>query len=630
MPRRVRLLLVNPRFPESFWSFRWAVDEVLPGKRALNPPLGLATLAALCPPDWDVRIVDENVESIPLEPDADIVGVCGMGVQYARQRELLAYYRNRGHFVVAGGSYASLCPERFDGLADSVICGEAEYIWKRLCADFVAGEPATLYRETGVVALADSPAPRFDLLRLERYSAATMQFSRGCPFMCDFCDIIVMFGRKPRFKSCEQVGAELDLLRARGVRNVFFVDDNLIGNPKAARTLLAFLRDYQARHGYRFAFGTEASINLAQDEALMRLMREAGFGWVFVGIESPDPASLAETRKVQNLHEDVLTSVRRMYAHGIDVLGGFIVGFDNDTLETFDLQERFILESGIQAAMIGLLTALPHTPLYRRLESEGRLIVGAANVDNTKPATNFTPLRMPYEAMVGRYETLLRSLVTDRAIAQRIRNKLRHLSDPASGPEYTVRQRAGMVWRLLAKGIWRGGPARMFHFARSLPFTSPRRVPQAILDWIAGLSMRDYVDRHFAPREAPALIERFIEHFRSEIRAYVEEGSAAVLIENVSSALPRLSLLLSGGLDRAFFAHATRHLERFLRGSSLKVVLRIESLRGAEAAHVTRLLERLARHGDRISIVTSARFLRSLAVDSSVYHLVVEPDPASP
>jgi hypothetical protein len=227
--------------------------------------------------------------------------------------------------------------------------------------------------------------------------------------------------------------------------------------------------------------------------------------------------------------------------------------------------------------------------------------------------------------MVGRYEALLRSLVTDRAIAQRIRNKLRHLSDPASGPEYTVRQRAGMVWRLLAKGIWRGGPARMFHFARSLPFTSPRRVPQAILDWIAGLSMRDYVDRHFAPREAPALIERFIEHFRSEIRAYVEEGSAAVLIENVSSALPRLSLLLSGGLDRAFFAHATRHL-----GSSLKVVLRIESLRGAEAAHVTRLLERLARHGDRISIVTSARFLRSLAVDSSVYHLVVEPDPASP
>jgi radical SAM superfamily enzyme YgiQ (UPF0313 family) len=629
MPRRTRLLLVNPRFPESFWSFRWAVDEILPDKRALNPPLGLATLAALCPPDWDVRIVDENVESIPLEPEADIVGVCGMGVQYPRQQELLAYYRNRGHFVVAGGSYASLCPERFDGLADSVICGEAEYIWKRFCADFVAGGPAPLYRETGVVALADSPAPRFDLLRLERYSAATMQFSRGCPFMCDFCDIIVMFGRKPRFKSCEQIGSELDLLRARGVRNVFFVDDNFIGNPKAARTLLAFLRDYQARHDYRFAFGTEVSINLAHDEALMRLMRAAGFGWVFVGIESPDPASLAETRKMQNLREDVLTSVRRMYAHGIDVLGGFIVGFDNDTLETFDLQERFIVESGIQAAMIGLLTALPHTPLYRRLESEGRLIVGAANVDNTKPATNFTPLRMPYDAMVGRYETLLRSLVADRAIAQRIRNKLRHLSDPASGPEYTVRQRAAMVWRLLAKGIWRGGPRRMFHFARSLPLTSPRRIPQAILDWIAGLSMRDYVDRHFASREAPASLERLIAHFRNEIRPYVEEGSAAVLMENVASALPRLSLLLAGGLDRAFFAHATRHLERFLQRSSAKVVLRVESLGGTEAAHVDRLLRRLARYGDRISIVTSARWLRSVAIDSSVFHLVVEPDAAS-
>ena len=194
----MRLLLVNPRYPESFWSFKWAVEDILPEKRAINPPLGLATLAALCPKDWDIEIVDENVESIPLAPAADLIGVCGMGVQFARQSELLGYYRAQGYRVVAGGSFASLCPERYEGLADTVVAGEAEYTWPRFCSDFAAGSAAALYREAGTVALADSPTPRFDLLKLSLYSTATMQFSRGCPYLCEFCDIIVMFGRKPR------------------------------------------------------------------------------------------------------------------------------------------------------------------------------------------------------------------------------------------------------------------------------------------------------------------------------------------------------------------------------------------------------------------------------------------------
>ena len=191
---RVRLLLINPRFPESFWSFRWALNKILPGKRALNSPLGLATLAALCPPNWDVTVVDENIESIPLEPQADIVGVCGMAVQLTRQSELLNYYRKRGHYVVAGGSYASLCPERLEALADSVVSGEAEYIWPAFCRDFMAGAPQRLYQESGTVDLADSPTPRFDLLQLDKYLSVSLQFSRGCPYRCEFCDIIVMFG----------------------------------------------------------------------------------------------------------------------------------------------------------------------------------------------------------------------------------------------------------------------------------------------------------------------------------------------------------------------------------------------------------------------------------------------------
>jgi radical SAM superfamily enzyme YgiQ (UPF0313 family) len=302
----MRLLLINPRFPESFWSFQWAVERVLPRRiRSIYPPLGLATLAALCPPDWEVTIVDENVEDLPDAPRVDIVGIGGMGVQFQRQRELLALYRARGYLVVAGGSYASLCPELYGALADTVIAGEAEYVWSTFCRDVSSGRARPLYRETGTVDLADSPVPRFDLLRFERYHAATLQFSRGCPFLCEFCDIIVTFGRKPRTKSPAQIGRELDRLRACGVTNVFFVDDNLIGHKPAAKALLRFLAAYQASCNGRF-LGTEVSLNVSGDDELLRLLRAATFGWLFIGIESPNEASLVETKKLQNTRQDML------------------------------------------------------------------------------------------------------------------------------------------------------------------------------------------------------------------------------------------------------------------------------------------------------------------------------------
>lgn len=625
-----RLLLINPRFTESFWSFRWALREVLPGKRAVNPPLGLATLAALCPPHWKVTIVDENIEPVPVKPEADLVGVCGMGVQFGRQAELLTHYRNLGYRVVAGGSYASLCPERYSAIADTVVAGEAEYIWPQFCRDFEQGHARPLYQETGSVALADSPTPRFDLLKLSQYTTATLQFSRGCPYRCEFCDIIVMFGRRPRYKTPEQIGAELDALRAQNARNVFFVDDNLIGHKAAAKTLLRYLADYQKRHAYEFRFGTEASLNLAQDCELLQLFREANFTWVFIGIETPDPATLKKTAKTQNLQEDTLTAVRRIYSYGIDILAGFIVGFDDDTPATFDLQFRFIRDSGIQAAMVGLLTALPRTPLYARLEREGRLLPEADHTDNTRVGTNVLPKNMSYGELVQGYIALYRRLLSDGMIATRVRNKLRYVRNPVYHGEYDWSERLRIVSRLVTHGVVRGGASRIFYFLWSLPWLAPEKLPLAIVDWIAALAMRDYVERRFrmSATEDNVMLGRWYASANRAIRSYLEDGRASIELR-LSESMPRLYVRFAGELDAAFFHRCTRRLESALRRTGARLTLTIDEIGRAQLPHLERLLGRLARYGDRIAIRIGDGLRDTVKIDSSVFHLLFDqPRPA--
>ncbi len=623
----VRLLLVNPRFNESFWSFRWALREVLSGKRAVNPPLGLATLAALCPPDWEVRIVDENIEPVPLRPDADIVGVCGMGAQHRRQAELLRHFRRQGYHTVAGGSYASLCPERYAALADTVVSGEAEYIWKAFCRDFTAGRPRPLYRETGTVALADSPVPRFDLLKLRDYTTATLQFSRGCPFRCEFCDIIVMFGRRPRWKTLQQVERELDALRALKVHNVFFVDDNLIGNKAVAKELLRFLQDYQNRHDYRFNFGTEASLNLAQDTELLQLMRGASFEWVFIGIESTDEQTLREARKTQNVHEDALTSTRRIFEHGIDVLAGFIIGFDNDTPATFEQQHRFISGSGIQVAMIGLLTALPRTPLHERLRKEGRLLGEADASDNTQLATNVVPKRMGYEEMIGGYQKLYWRLLSDSGIARRVQNKARHMRMPVYRGVYKPAERISILARLLVRGLLPGGIPRVLQFARSLPWSAPAKIPLAIMDWIAALSMRDFVERHFrgVPATDSAAAARWFVALQRAVGRQLARAGAAVELNLEQGLAPHLQIRLKGALGRAFFSRFARRLPRLLRRTQARVTLVVEEAQQQQLRHLQRMLARLTRYGDRIYISVAEPLRTRVAIDSSVFHLMLEP-----
>ena len=625
----MHLLLINPKFPESFWSFKWAIDEILPSSRATNPPLGLATLAALSPADWEITIVDENVETIPLSPEADLIGVCGMGVQFPRQAELLRFYRSRGYTVVAGGSYASLCPERFEKLADTVVSGEAERIWPQFCADLASGVPQALYQETDTVSLTESPTPRFDLLKLERYTWASLQFSRGCPFRCEFCDIIVMFGRRPRVKSLEQVGRELDALRACGMRRAFFVDDNLIGNRPQAKALLAFLAEYQERHDYHFSFGTEASLNLARDEELIRLMVAAGFGWVFIGIETTDEDSLKETKKTQNVGGDMLADVRRMYASGIDVLAGFIIGFDNDTLSTFERQREFIMRSGIQSAMIGLLHAMPRTPLHERLQKEGRLRTLADHCDNTVAGTNVVPKRMDYETMVERYKALYRDLLTDRAIGERIRNKMRYMHRPLYSGTYDVRDSLRIIWRLVARGIVPGGPSRWAAFLRSLPIFRPGQMASVISDWIIGLSMADFARRNLevpdATRAAEAAAERRLASVHAAINGYISAGRAK--LDVVTEPAPNVSLSLYGLLDRRFFSRAARTLEKLLEHTPSTLTLRVEALGAAEVDHLERLLHRLRRYGDRVSVDLNDRLRSVVSIDSSKFRLVLSTAP---
>jgi radical SAM superfamily enzyme YgiQ (UPF0313 family) len=622
----MRLLLVSPRSPESFWSFKWALEKVLPEKRAINPPLGLATVAALCPESWEVEIVDENVQSIPLDPRVDVVGVCGMGVQFRRQRELLALYRNKGYTVVAGGSYASLCPEAYGSLADTVVAGEAEYVWPEFCHDLEVGRPRKLYHEIGVVSLQDSPVPRFDLLKLPNYQTLSLQFSRGCPYRCEFCDIVVMFGRKPRTKALAQIRCELDALRKLSVHNAFFVDDNLIGNKRAAKQLLEFLRDYQREHAYRFHFGTQASLNLAQDDELLALFREAHFAWVFIGIESPDELSLREAKKFQNTGQDILSSVRHVHSYGIEVLGGFIVGFDNDTVETFDRQCQFIMRSGIQAAMIGLLTAAPKTPLAKRLAREGRLIPGANNLDHTRLATNILPKRMGYDEMLAGYRALQCRLLHYRGIAGRIKNKFRYLRSPAAELQFPLKEQVRILCRFAFRGLLPGGVARVSQFMRSVPWSRPRIIPLAVQDWIIGLSMRDYFNRHCAQELGTVrqLTRQYVRPIERACRHYVRQGSLEVSLGEAKDSAVNVSILMKGRLDRDFFTRVTHHLEKVLEETASSVTLRIEELHETQRLNLEHLLDRLAQYGDRIHVAVREELRSMIEIDSSIFNLVLE------
>ena len=421
----IKVLMIWPRFPASFWSFA-KIMEILP-KKAIHPPLGLLTVAALCPKNWKLRLIDRAVEELQ-ESDfewADLVMVSGMHVQKHDIHDLLRRARALGKRTMIGGPYASSEPEAFAQLADHVVVGEPDEIFGEIAADLERGTARPLYVIAEKPDVSKTPVPRFDLLEINRYASMAVQFSRGCPFQCEFCDIITIYGRKPRTKAPAQLLAELDSLYQLGWRDqVFIVDDNFIGNHKRALELAQGLEEWQRRHERPFFFYTEASMDLAQRQDLMEAMVRANFFYVFVGIESPSRDSLSEARKFQNLRRDPLECIRAIQGAGLWVTGGFIVGFDSDSESIFEDQREFIEAAAVPWAMAGFLQAPPTTPLYERMRKEGRL------VENFTATSNFSPpnfrTKLPLPLLLRGYRDTLAALYSPAGYFNRCLNSLSH------------------------------------------------------------------------------------------------------------------------------------------------------------------------------------------------------------
>ncbi|MGC8642785.1 MAG: B12-binding domain-containing radical SAM protein, partial [Isosphaeraceae bacterium] len=402
------IVIINPRFEVSYWGMEHALPFI--GKSGNLPVASLPLLAALTPREHTVTLMDENVEPIDWErcARADIVGVTGMSVQRYRMTEVLTELKKRGCFVVVGGPWITVQEDYFEGVADVIFIGEAEETWPRFLREWSQGTHQYRYEQHEKSDMTAVPTPRFDLLKMNRYAFGSLQFSRGCPFQCEFCDIIVTFGRRPRIKTSAQVLAELEAIRRTGLRIVFIVDDNLIGNKKAIKAVLRDVIAWQKKQGYPLTFFTEASIDLADDAELLDLMVEANFIAAFIGIESPSEESLRQTKKFQNLREGgtLLEKVRRVQNVGIEVWCGMILGFDSDDSTIFDRQIDFIRQSNIAFSMTGMLSAIPKTPLHARLATEGRLDLA----DRAEFGTNVIPLHMSREELLEGYLRVLHEL----------------------------------------------------------------------------------------------------------------------------------------------------------------------------------------------------------------------------
>jgi len=490
----MNILLVYPEIPDTFWSFKHALKFVR--KQASLPPLGLLTVAALLPESWQKRVLDLNVTRLT-ESDlnwADQVFISGMDIQRESANEIIDRCHRHGLTVVAGGPLFSCAPDEFPEV-DHLILDEAEITLPEYLSDFRTGTPAQIYRSEKHPDLLMTPNPQWHLINFKHYATMGIQYSRGCPYNCEFCNVTSLFGHRPRTKSPDQIIAELDTLYARGWRDrVFFVDDNFIGNKKELKkNLLPALIDWRIKHP-EISFITESSINLADDEQLLQMLRLAGFQSVFIGIETPDNGSLCEAHKSQNQNRDLIADVKRIHQAGIQVQGGFIVGFDNDTPSIFERQIRFIQQSGIVIAMVGMLQAPTGTKLFDRMHKTGRLL-GLMSGDNVDGNTNILPV-MGLETLREGYKHLMENIYAPKQYYRRLKIFLKDFSPNLVKSPIRLSEVGAFIRSIFQLGV--RGKERVYYwrlFFWTL-FRKPKLFPLAITMSIYGYHFRKVCELH--------------------------------------------------------------------------------------------------------------------------------------
>jgi radical SAM superfamily enzyme YgiQ (UPF0313 family) len=492
----MKVLFVYPEFPDTFWSFKHALKFVQ--KKAGAPPLGLLTVAAMLPSEWEKRLADLNTDKLTNEnlAWADYVFISAMVVQRESARAVIKRCKEAGVKVVAGGPLFTMEHEQFPDV-DHFVLNEAEETLAPFLRDLEQGQAKRVYTSTEFPDIHQTPVPLWQVANLKHYDSISIQFSRGCPYNCDFCNITTLLGHRPRTKTAAQIVAELDSLYALGWRkSVFFVDDNFIGNKKQIKSevLPALIEWRKGKAG--MPFNTEASINLADDPELLRLMVKAGFETVFIGIETPNEDSLTECSKHQNKGRNLVESVKQLQRAGLQVQGGFIVGFDNDSSSIFQQQIDFIQKSGIVTAMVGLLQAPLGTRLYERMQNEGRL-VSEFSGDNVDGSTNIVP-RMGIDLLQKGYREILSQIYAPKFYYERVRTFLREYQPPKIRvhwePQYFMAFWRS-IYQLGIRGVERIQYWRLFFWTL---FRRPRLFPMAITFAIYGFHFRQVIELHVA------------------------------------------------------------------------------------------------------------------------------------
>jgi radical SAM superfamily enzyme YgiQ (UPF0313 family) len=491
-------LLIYPQIPDTFWSFKHALKFI--HKKASNPPLGLLTVAAMLPVEWKKRLVDTNITRLTSEDLAwaDYALISAMTVQRESARQIIASCKAAGVKVIGGGPLFTTEYEQFENV-DHFVLNEAELTLPHFLDDLEHGHPLGVYQTPDYPDIHLTPPPLWRLAHMDAYATMSIQYSRGCPYNCEFCNVTALFGHRPRVKTAQQIITELDILYQLGWRSsVFFVDDNLIGDKKHLKAeLLPALIEWK-KYKPGITFNTEVSINLADDEELIGMLVEAGFNSVFIGIESPEPDNLAECNKKQNLNRNLVTDVKRIQRGGLQVQGGFIVGFDSDTPSTFQNLIDFIQKSGIVTAMVGLLQAPPGTRLYEKLKQKGRILkqMSGDNVDGT---TNILPM-MDLEVLRTRYKNLLQHIYSPEVYYQRVKIFLQEYHPPKIEVHLDFKNTLEYLLAFMRSIIRLGivGKERLQYwklFFWTL-FHRPKLFPLAIVFAIYGHHFRMIVERH--------------------------------------------------------------------------------------------------------------------------------------